>query len=103
MHRLLREHYGKYELKPDKAPRSILSALDAFFAGEVAAIEDLTVATGGTPFQRSVWRALREIPAGTTISYGQLAARLKRPSASRAVGRRRMERIRLRLWCHAIA
>jgi methylated-DNA-[protein]-cysteine S-methyltransferase len=86
MHRLLREHYREYQLEPGKAPRSIVSALDAFFAGELAAIEDLTVATEGTLFQRNVWRALREIPAGTTISYGQLAARLKRPSASRAVG-----------------
>ena len=77
MHRLLREHYGEYQLEPGKAPKSIVSALDAFFAGELAAIEDLKVATGGTPFQRNVWRALRKIPAGTTISYGQLAGAIE--------------------------
>jgi len=44
------------------------------------------VRAGGTPFQRVVWAALREIPPGRTTSYGQLAARLGRPGASRAVG-----------------
>ena len=44
------------------------------------------VATGGTPFQCTVWAALRRIPAGTTTSYGALAASIGRPSAMRAVG-----------------
>lgn len=39
----------------------------------------------GTPFQLAVWRALREIPAGSTCSYAELATRLGRPSAARAV------------------
>lgn len=41
---------------------------------------------GGTSFQREVWAALRSIPAGTTLSYGALAAQLDRPAAVRAVG-----------------
>jgi methylated-DNA-[protein]-cysteine S-methyltransferase len=44
------------------------------------------VTTGGTPFQREVWAALRRIPAGQIASYGQLAARIGRPAAVRAVG-----------------
>ena len=40
----------------------------------------------GTPFQRRVWAALRDIPYGETVSYGELAAALGRPTASRAVG-----------------
>jgi O-6-methylguanine DNA methyltransferase len=40
----------------------------------------------GTPFQRRVWRARLEIPRGTTVTYGELARRLKNPRASRAVG-----------------
>jgi methylated-DNA-[protein]-cysteine S-methyltransferase len=44
------------------------------------------VATGGTPFQRRVWSALREIPVGRTVSYGALAQQLGQPSAARAVG-----------------
>jgi len=41
---------------------------------------------GGTPFQMSVWRELQHIPYGTTISYGEVANRIGRPNASRAVG-----------------
>jgi methylated-DNA-[protein]-cysteine S-methyltransferase len=88
MHRLLRLHYGTngYVLAPKPAPRALKSALDAFFAGEVDAIDSLVVRTGGTEFQRLVWVALRRIPAGTTTSYGQLAAAIERPDAVRAVG-----------------
>lgn len=47
---------------------------------------DLPLAPRGTPFQRDVWQALASIPYGETVSYGQLAGRVGRPSASRAVG-----------------
>ena len=40
----------------------------------------------GTPFQQKVWAALREIPYGETRSYGQIAAQVGNPKASRAVG-----------------
>jgi O-6-methylguanine DNA methyltransferase len=40
----------------------------------------------GTPFQQEVWRALLEIPAGETRSYGEIAARVGEPGAARAVG-----------------
>jgi methylated-DNA-[protein]-cysteine S-methyltransferase len=68
------------------APKSIVKVLNAYFAGELDALNDVPVATGGTEFQRKVWRALRMIPAGATMSYGELAAKIGRPSASRAVG-----------------
>jgi methylated-DNA-[protein]-cysteine S-methyltransferase len=48
---------------------------------------DLVLAPRGTPFQQQVWTALRRIPFGETRSYGELAAQMGRPSASRAVGR----------------
>jgi len=50
------------------------------------AIDDLEVATAGTTFQRDVWRELRRIPVGQTISYSELAQRIGRPKAVRAVG-----------------
>jgi methylated-DNA-[protein]-cysteine S-methyltransferase len=50
------------------------------------ALDEVKTATGGTPFQREVWQALRAIPAGAPTSYGQLAASIGRPRASRAVG-----------------
>jgi methylated-DNA-[protein]-cysteine S-methyltransferase len=67
-------------------PAGLSSRLRAYFAGEVEIFDHVPVRAGGTSFQRVVWAALREIPAGRTTSYGQLAARLGRPGASRAVG-----------------
>ncbi|HEX3602409.1 MAG TPA: methylated-DNA--[protein]-cysteine S-methyltransferase [Lacipirellulaceae bacterium] len=86
MHRLLRDHYDTYELSDGAAPKSMIKALDAYFEGELAAVDDVRVATGGTTFQRAVWRALRTIGAGATSSYGELAARIGNRQASRAVG-----------------
>ena len=86
MLRLLKTFYGDTTLAPGPAPASARRALDAYFAGDLTAIDDVPVATGGTPFQRTVWAALRRIPAGTTTSYGALAATIGRPSAMRAVG-----------------
>nr|WP_122011553.1 methylated-DNA--[protein]-cysteine S-methyltransferase [Maliibacterium massiliense] len=48
---------------------------------------DLPLAPEGTPFEKAVWQALMEIPYGQTRTYGQLAATIGRPAASRAVGR----------------
>ena len=64
----------------------LTDAIGRYFAGELHAIDSLAVRTAGTPFQREVWRALREIPCGTTVSYAQLAERIGRPTAVRAVG-----------------
>ena len=86
LHRLLRLHYGACGLEDGAAPRAITAPLDAYFDGELDALAAVRVATGGTLFQREVWAVLRAIPAATTASYGQLAARLGRSGASRAVG-----------------
>jgi O-6-methylguanine DNA methyltransferase len=86
MLRLLKIHYGDPTIAPGPAPAAVRCALDAYFAGDLGAIDDIPVATGGTPFQRTVWAALRRIPAGITTSYGALAAGIGRPSAMRAVG-----------------
>jgi O-6-methylguanine DNA methyltransferase len=85
-HRLLRTHYGKYELVADKAPVALIDALDAYCDGDLVALDKVRVATGGTQFQRDVWKALRRIQPGCTTTYGQIAAELGRPQASRAVG-----------------
>lgn len=61
-------------------------ALLRYFDGDIRALDKLPVAFGGTDFQRSVWQALRAIPAGQTWSYGQLAAYIGNPNAMRAVG-----------------
>jgi O-6-methylguanine DNA methyltransferase len=86
MRRLLRLHYGDVTLQDGDAPEPITAALTAYFAGDLIALNDIPTATGGTDFQRDVWKGLRTIPAGETLSYGQLAARIGRAGASRAVG-----------------
>jgi O-6-methylguanine DNA methyltransferase len=86
MRRLLAQHYGAVALSEGKAPAALRAALDAYFAGALAAFDGLAVATGGTAFQREVWAGLRKIAPGTTLSYGALAQKLGRPGASRAVG-----------------
>jgi len=65
--------------------RETIRQLRAYFAGELETF-DLALAPEGTPFQLAVWNRLCEIPYGGTISYGELARRLGKPNASRAVG-----------------
>ncbi len=59
--------------------------LGEYFAGSRRSF-DLPLAPQGTEFQRAVWWTLAEIPYGETISYAQLATRIDKPSATRAVG-----------------
>jgi methylated-DNA-[protein]-cysteine S-methyltransferase len=59
--------------------------LSEYFAGERTSF-DVPLVLNGAPFQERAWRALQEIPYGETISYGEQARRIGRPSAARAVG-----------------
>mgnify|MGYP001442223529 CR=1 FL=1 len=86
MQRLLRRHYGPCVLERGRVPSAVREPLTAFFAGEIEAIASVIVRTQGTEFQRRVWAALRRIPAGSTMSYGQRAALIGSSGASRAVG-----------------
>jgi methylated-DNA-[protein]-cysteine S-methyltransferase len=87
LHRLLQLYYGAgIALETGRASSDLRSALNGYFAGELKQLDRIACATAGTEFQRSVWAALRKIPAGRTMSYGALAAKLGRPAAMRAVG-----------------
>jgi methylated-DNA-[protein]-cysteine S-methyltransferase len=88
MYRLLMIHYGRsgFNLDPAHSPLGLTDAIKRYFRGELTAINPLPVKTGGTPFQCDVWRALRNIPCGTTVSYMKLAKQIGRPAAVRAVG-----------------
>lgn len=88
MTRLLRLHYGNggFRITPERNPHGLADAMTRYFAGDLGVIEKLPVATAGTSFQRDVWRALRTIRCGEPISYAQLAERIGRPKAVRAVG-----------------
>lgn len=86
MRQLLRLQCGAVDLKNARAPAALKTALSAYFNGDLDRLDDIQWRVGGTPFQRKVWQALPKIPAGSTLSYGALAARLGSPRAMRAVG-----------------
>jgi O-6-methylguanine DNA methyltransferase len=86
LHRLFSRHHGDDAVADGQAPPALTSTLAAYFAGHLTAIDALPVARIGTPFQQAAWAALRAIPAGETRSYGQQAAGMGKPSATRAVG-----------------
>ena len=68
-----------------KLPQSVRRSFDLYFQGKPAT--RARFALEGTPFQKKVWQALATIPWGDTVSYAQLAHRVKRPRAVRAVAR----------------
>ncbi len=78
--------HGDARLVPRRDPFGHVATLERYFDGEIAALDTISVAFTGTPFQQKVWNALRTIPGGTTLSYGALARRIGEPKAVRAVG-----------------
>jgi AraC family transcriptional regulator of adaptative response/methylated-DNA-[protein]-cysteine methyltransferase len=83
----------------------LAARLEAYFAGEAGALErdPLPLELPGTDFQRSVWRALRDIPLGETRSYGEVAAALGRPGSARAVARANgQNRVAILVPCHRV-
>jgi methylated-DNA-[protein]-cysteine S-methyltransferase len=81
-HRPPAETFGEPDPEPFGEP---IRQLRDYFAGRRTEFE-LPLALDGTDFQVRVWEALRQIPYGRTVSYGELAERIGRPSAARAVG-----------------
>ena len=79
-----------------------IKQLDEYFAGTRTDF-DLPLSLQGTDFQKSVWQALRQVPFGKTESYGQLAKRIGKPKAARAVGSANNKNpIALIIPCHRI-
>lgn len=86
LQRNLKARFGRYELRNAKNPDGHSKRMTAYLEGEVTAIDSLPVDSGGTDFQQQVWKQLRQIPAGETWQYGEMARKLGRPDAPRAVG-----------------
>jgi methylated-DNA-[protein]-cysteine S-methyltransferase len=86
MKQLLRLHYGAVDLREARAPRDLRVALTGYFKGDLDRLAAIKWRVAGTPFQQKVWNALPGVAAGTTLSYGALAARLGVPRAVRALG-----------------
>ncbi len=81
-----RRLFGKRVPRSDLDESGIGELVARYFAGECSAIERISARPRGTAFQEKVWQALRDIPCGETISYGELARRVGKPRAAQAVG-----------------
>jgi methylated-DNA-[protein]-cysteine S-methyltransferase len=82
----LKARFGEVDAISSGDPAGAVTALRRFLAGDLSALDAVRADPGGTPFQKDVWAALRGIPAGSTITYAELARRVGRPRAVRAVG-----------------
>lgn len=83
---------GKHPMTPDplwvydeKPFREAIKQFKAYFSGKLKTFS-LKLAPEGSPFQRQVWQALKKVPYGKTVSYGEIAKAIGKPQASRAVG-----------------
>jgi methylated-DNA-[protein]-cysteine S-methyltransferase len=85
MLRELERRFDVLDIRPDPSGGEPGRALRRYLAGDLAALEEVSVDTAGTPFQESVWSSLRRIPVGRTVSYAELAKAIGRPTAVRAV------------------
>lgn len=97
----------RHDLPPPQAHAGVAMrtrrALDAYFAGDLAALDDVTVGWTGTPFQRRCWDALRRIAPGAPASYAAQAQEIGMPRAARAVGRANaMNPIAIVVPCHRV-
>ena len=86
MQRLLAKRYTEVKFTEKSNPCGFAARLRSYLAGELDALNEIPVDTGGTEFQRAAWQALRTIPAGHTATYAEQAARIGKPKAVRATG-----------------
>lgn len=88
LRQLLDRYYRRtgYGFTPKRDPSGLTAALRRYFKGEIDVLKGLPVATNGTSFQTDIWKALRDIGDGTTITYAELARRVGKPKAIRAAG-----------------
>jgi methylated-DNA-[protein]-cysteine S-methyltransferase len=86
MMKLLKRRYKDFQLRQTDNPYGFSKHLKDYLDGDYQSLDAIPVSTGGTPFQQEVWSALREIPSGHTFTYSQLAQKIGKPKAVRAVG-----------------
>jgi methylated-DNA-[protein]-cysteine S-methyltransferase len=84
--REMRARFGEVELQEASNPFGLSDIVREYFAGNLHAIDNLITDGGGTAFEQQVWKELRKIPTGSTVSYGDIAKKLGDIGLSRAVG-----------------
>jgi O-6-methylguanine DNA methyltransferase len=107
--RLLKDRLERWfpesELRQGRSPHLTIARkwLDAYFAGDFAELPAVEIDSRGTEFERRVWREMRRLKLGTTISYAALAARAGSPQGPRAAGNAsRRNPIALIVPCHRV-
>jgi len=99
----LERDLGATPVEDDSQFRQIRGELDRYFAGERVEFATPVHILEGTPFQQRVWQELRKIPHGRVASYGEIASRIDKPGACRAVGQaNRRNPIAIVIPCHRI-
>ena len=78
--------YPGAPIESSEDPGGVARVLSRYFDGDLASLDEVQVELHGTPFQQTVWNALRTVTVGTTTSYAEIARRVGAPSAVRAVG-----------------
>ena len=82
----LRRYLPHFAVEESVEPEELRCPFARYFDGDIHALAAVSVAPYGTKFQKRVWALLMTVPAGSTVSYGELAAKLGQPKAARAVG-----------------
>ncbi|NJP11755.1 MAG: methylated-DNA--[protein]-cysteine S-methyltransferase [Leptolyngbyaceae cyanobacterium RU_5_1] len=99
----LRKRDATIALIEKQNPHGFSDRIQAYLAGDYHSLDTIPVKTGGTPFQQQVWLALRTIPLGTVISYGELARQMGKATACRAVGMANsLNPVAIVLPCHRV-
>ena len=84
--RSLQRRFGEVSLTKSRDPLGVKSRLEAYFAGDITGVDTIVVDGGGSPFQRSVWKAISTVAFGETITYAELAERAGHAGSARAAG-----------------
>lgn len=99
----LEKRFGEFKLNDTQNASAITQRIQAYLEGDYHSLDQILVSTGGTAFQQQVWTALRSIPIGAVITYGELAQRLGKPAAARAIGiTNSLNPISIVLPCHRV-
>lgn len=100
---LLKKRYGEVVLQAGGKSGRVCDRIRAYLSGDLNSLDDIPTETGGTEFQQQVWQALRRIPPGKVMTYGELAQQIGRPKAVRAVGMTNgLNPIAIVLPCHRV-
>ncbi len=103
MDRLLTRHWPGVELERKPGFGGFKKRVETYLDGDLESLTAVRTDSKGTEFEEMVWSCLRAITPGTTVSYGDLAARIGRPGAARAVGRANSQNpIALVVPCHRV-